>query len=61
MRIFDDSKSDRHEQGELNRRACEQPAKPHAECGGVLHAEKRPAHEADGMYIYRCDKCGDYE
>jgi hypothetical protein len=60
MRVFDNSGNDRHEEGILDCRACEQPAKSHPGCGGVLHVEKRPAHEADGMYIYRCDKCGEY-
>jgi hypothetical protein len=60
MRVFDGSENDQHEKGNLKCRACEQPAKPHPECGGVFHVEKRPAHKTDGMYIYRCDNCKEY-
>jgi hypothetical protein len=60
MRLFEDSDNDRHEKGDLKCLACEKPAKLHTECGGVLHAERRPANQADGMYIYRCDGCGEF-
>jgi hypothetical protein len=60
MRIFDNSENDRHEKGVLTCQGCEQPARLHPTCGGVLHAEKRPAHEVDGIYIYRCDRCHEY-